>query len=172
MLCWSHIPHCWKSHAVAQIFLHLWILPSDGLVHYIILCVTGKISNKIVFHTLTISFVIVNIVYPDEGDISSGSPFLGICPFSGFQISKSYSCTNLHNWAMTFDFQQCGILTSADSDKPVQTPFILKTPNDVQSVAYFSDQQRLWSDCAYAQADLRLCLSNIPHCWKSHVTAH
>ena len=24
---------------------------------------------------------------------------------------------------------------------------------------------------AYAQADLRLCWSHIPHCWKSHVTA-
>ena len=34
-----------------------------------------------------------------------------------------------------------------------------------------SDLQRLWSDCAYAQADLRLCWSHIPHCWKSHVVA-
>ena len=24
----------------------------------------------------------------------------------------------------------------------------------------------------YAQAGLRLCWSNIPHCWKSHVVAH
>ena len=24
----------------------------------------------------------------------------------------------------------------------------------------------------YAQADLRLCWLHIPHCWKSHVTAH
>ena len=26
--------------------------------------------------------------------------------------------------------------------------------------------------CAYAQADLRLCWSYIPHCWKFHVAAH
>ena len=26
-------------------------------------------------------------------------------------------------WAMTYDFQQCGILTSVDSDEPVQLPF-------------------------------------------------
>ena len=26
-------------------------------------------------------------------------------------------------WAMTCDFQQCGILTSVDSDEPVQPPF-------------------------------------------------
>ena len=34
-----------------------------------------------------------------------------------------------------------------------------------------SDKQRLWSDCAYAQAGLSLCWSHIPHCWKSHVVA-
>ena len=30
---------------------------------------------------------------------------------------------------------ECVILTSVDSDEPVQPPFKLKTPNDVQSVA-------------------------------------
>ena len=30
-------------------------------------------------------------------------------------------------WAMTCDFQQCGILTSVDSDEPVQHPFKLGT---------------------------------------------
>ena len=38
-------------------------------------------------------------------------------------------------------------------------------------IEYSSDQQRLWSDWAYAQADLRPCWSHIPHCWKSRVTA-
>ena len=33
------------------------------------------------------------------------------------------------------DFQQCGILTSVDSDEPVQPPFKLEAPNSVQSVA-------------------------------------
>ena len=36
---------------------------------------------------------------------------------------------------MTCDFQQCGILTSVDSDEPVQPRFKLKTPNAIQSVA-------------------------------------
>ena len=40
----------------------------------------------------------------------------------------------------------------------------LETPNDVQSVSY-------QSDFAHAQAGLSLCLSPIPHCWKSHVAA-
>ena len=31
----------------------------------------------------------------------------------------------------TLDFQQCGILTSVDSDKPVQLPFKLRNSNDV-----------------------------------------
>ena len=28
-LCWSHIPHCWKSHALAQNFII--VVPSDPL---------------------------------------------------------------------------------------------------------------------------------------------
>ena len=77
---------------------------------------------------------------------------------------------------MTCDFQQCGILTSADSDDPVRPPIKLRTSKkcSVSSLAlieYLRDQQRLCSDCAYAQADLRLCWSHIPQCWKSHVTA-
>ena len=39
-------------------------------------------------------------------------------------------------------------------------------------IEYPSDKLRLWSDCAYAQADLSLCWSHIPYCWKSHVAAH
>ena len=31
--------------------------------------------------------------------------------------------------------KQCGILTSVDSDEPVQPPFKLRNSNDVQSVA-------------------------------------
>ena len=78
---------------------------------------------------------------------------------------------------MTRDFQQCGILTSVDSDEPVQPPFQLRTLKwcSVSSQAlieYSIDQQRLWSDCAYAQAGLSLCWSHIPHCWKSHDAAH
>ena len=29
----------------------------------------------------------------------------------------------VHSWAYTCDFQQCGILTSVDSDEPVYPPF-------------------------------------------------
>ena len=31
-------------------------------------------------------------------------------------------------WAATCDFQQCGILTSVDSDEPVQPPFKIGNP--------------------------------------------
>ena len=37
--------------------------------------------------------------------------------------------------AATCDCQQCGILTSVVSREPVQSPFKLKTPHYVQSVA-------------------------------------
>ena len=44
--------------------------------------------------------------------------------------------------------------------------------SSITLIEYSSDKQGLWSDCAYAQADRRLCSSHIPHCWKSHCTAH
>ena len=79
-------------------------------------------------------------------------------------------------WASAWDFQQCAILTSADSDELVQSPLKLRNSKwcSVSSftlIEYSSDLQRLWSDCAYAQADLRFCWSHIP-CWKSHALAH
>ena len=77
---------------------------------------------------------------------------------------------------MVWDFQQFAILTSVDSDEPLQPAFKLRNSKwcSVSSwtiIEYSSDLQRLWSDCAYAQADLRLCWSHIPHCWKSHALA-
>ena len=80
-------------------------------------------------------------------------------------------------WAATRDFQQCGILTSVDSDEHVQPPFKLRNSKwcSVSSLTLIessSDLQRLWSDCAYAQAGLSLCWSHIPLCWKSHALAH
>ena len=78
---------------------------------------------------------------------------------------------------MTHDFQQCGILKSVDSDEHVQPHFMLRTSkrcsvSSLTLIKYSSVKQRLCSDCAYAQADLSLCWSHIPHCWKSHALAH
>ena len=80
-------------------------------------------------------------------------------------------------WASAWDFQQCGILTCVDSDEPLQPPVKLRNSkwcsvSSLTVIEYSSDYQRLWSDCAYAQADLRLCWSHIPQCCKSHATAH
>ena len=48
----------------------------------------------------------------------------------------------------------------------------LSSVSNLPGIDYTSDWQRLWPDCAYAQAGLSLCLSHIPHCWKSHAVAH
>ena len=79
-------------------------------------------------------------------------------------------------WSVAWDFQQFDISTSVDSDEPVQPPFKLRTSkrcsvSSLTLIEYSSDEQMLWSDCAYAQADLSLCWSHIPHCWKSHALA-
>ena len=39
------------------------------------------------------------------------------------------------HWSATCDLQQCGILTSVDSDEPVKLLIILETPKAVRSVA-------------------------------------
>ena len=80
-------------------------------------------------------------------------------------------------WAVKFDFQQCGILTSVGSDEPVQPPFKPRNlkwgpVSSLTVIEYLSDQQRFWSVCAYAQASLSLCWTHIPNWWKSHATAH
>ena len=74
-------------------------------------------------------------------------------------------------------FPTINILTSVDSDEPLQPPVKLRNSkwcsvSSLTIIEYSSDQQRLLSDCAYAQADLRLCWSHIPHFWKSHALAH
>ena len=39
--------------------------------------------------------------------------------------------------------------------------------SSITLIEYSRNWQRLWSACGYAQADRRLCLSHIPHFWKS-----
>ena len=96
------------------------------------------------------------------------------------KLLSSELCDQLSKikWATTCDFQQCGILTNVDLDEPVQPPYKLRNSkwcavSSLTLMEYSNDLQRLWSDCAYAQADLRLCWSRIhvPHCWKSHAAA-
>ena len=87
-------------------------------------------------------------------------------------IAWSYSI----KWAMTRDFQQCVILTCVDLNKPLQPLDKLRNSkwcsvSGLTIIEYSSNQQRLWLDCVYEQADLRLCLSHISHCWKSYVKA-
>ena len=77
----------------------------------------------------------------------------------------------------TRELLQCGILTSVDSNEPVQAPFKLRyskccSVSSLKVIVYSSDKQRLRPDCAYAQAGLSFCWSHIAHCWKYNVVAH
>ena len=55
-LCWSHIPHCWKSHVTAQVFLNIGALR-----------VTKKVLSKglrtIHIRSLTKDNVMITITY-------------------------------------------------------------------------------------------------------------
>ena len=60
-------------------------------------------------------------------------------------------------------------MTSVDSDEPVQPTFNLRNSkccsvSSLTVIEYSRDKQRLRSDCAYAQAGLRLCWLHITHC--------
>ena len=62
-------------------------------------------------------------------------------------------------WAVTRDFQQCGISTSVYLDEPLQPPFKLNDSkwslvSSLTVIEYSSDLQWLWSDCAYAHTIL------------------
>ena len=94
-----------------------------------------------------------------------------------FERSNQPERNRKYVWASACDFQQCGILTCVDSDEPGQPPFKLRSSkwclvSSLTLIEYPSDLQRLWSDCAYAQAGLSLCCSHIPHSWKYHALAH
>ena len=43
-----------------------------------------------------------------------------------FILSSEINAYQNHNSAMTCDLQQCGILTSEDTNEPVQSPFMLR----------------------------------------------
>ena len=120
------------------------------------------------------SNLILGLIYPvvthwawaEGGWLLTG----GLYDIDGQSVQIGYA-VSIHNWAVTCYFQQCGILTSADSGEPVQPSFKLRNSkwcsvSSLTLLEYSSDKQRLWSDCAYVQADLRLCWSHIPHCWK------
>ena len=58
----------------------------------------------------------------------------------------------------------------------MQPPFKLRSSkwclvSSLRVTEYSNDKQRLWSDCAHAQAGLSLCWWHIPHCWKSYAAA-
>ena len=70
---------------------------------------------------------------------------------NGLKLFMIYSDIRLFdNWAVACDFQQCGILTSLDSDEPVQPPVQLRnfkfcwvssfTFIDIQATSKSSDQ--------------------------------
>ena len=87
------------------------------------------------------------------------------CRCAGFSGTSLLAYVIIKFWAMTCDFQQCDILTNVESGKPVQPPLKRRNSKCCSAstlivIQYSSVKQRLWSDCAYAQAGLSLCWSH------------
>ena len=105
----------------------------------------------------------------DERDLNAVSPLkLWICRLT--QWSNKYELRHVISNNVVF-------WQSVDSFDPVLPPFKLRNSkwcsvSSLTVIEYSSNRRRLGSDCAYAQADLRLCWSFITHWWKTHVAAH
>ena len=99
-----------------------------------------------------------------------------VCSFVVCMQQNSGFLESGPKWAATCDFQQCGILIWIDSDEPAQPPVKLRkskccSVSSLTVIEYSRDYQRLWSNCAYAQAGLNLCWLHIPLCLIYHVPA-
>ena len=72
---------------------------------------------------------------PEVFQITHRSTYIMTTSVGELSIILHAEYDNKDSWAVTCDFQQCGILTSVDSNEPVQPPLNLETRNDVRSVA-------------------------------------
>ena len=53
MLCWSHIPHCWKSHALAHFYYDKNALFLNLKVLVTVSCLQGKIFSHLPVRGIT-----------------------------------------------------------------------------------------------------------------------
>ena len=82
-----------------------------------------------------------------------------------------------YNWASSRENLSSGFATTVDSNRPAQPQKLyrgLKFRIWKLEVLYYlgSEQQRCWSDCADAQADLHLCCAHYGKTRFSHDMAH
>ena len=59
-LCWSHIPHCWKSHVAAHISLHYQVLFYYKINFHICFDITKSIFR---YHKMSLIFWITNSIF-------------------------------------------------------------------------------------------------------------
>ena len=79
----------------------------------------------------------------------------------------SLTCAHRYrNWASAWQMYHKTCMTSKDSDQPAHPPsmarvLVYPSLNSLNAVEGTCDQQRLWSDCTDAQADLSLRWSHV-----------
>ena len=71
--------------------------------------------------------------------------------------SKRKKLAEEYNWAATCDFQQCGILTSVDSDEPVKPHFKLRNSKFCLVSSLQCNSQRIFKRLGKALIRLRVC---------------
>ena len=84
-------------------------------------------------------------------------PFVGLWPVSvSFPGHTYYLIKWRHNWDAICDFQQCGFLTSVDSDEPVQPSFKPRI-SKCCSVNSLTNSHRLFKQLSKGLIRLRFC---------------
>ena len=88
------------------------------------------------FHSVIIVMAIKNIFFWQSKSKKRKKAFSRWPPTLKLLQNNLKPLHTIYGKLLTCDFKQCGILTSVDSDKPVQPPFkLLETPNAVRPVA-------------------------------------
>ena len=121
------MPHCWKSHYTVHLSLRglFWLFWVAVLHRFYCTSVCEKyyihvrwwVEEAFQFF-YNVFFSVINLFY--RGPFGSSlERQLNQSP------TVSQGARNII-WAVTRDFQKCGILTSVDSNEPVQPPFKLR----------------------------------------------
>ena len=114
-------------------FANFWIrkTSADGLEWYYFRCIEVILYLSYVSLYcwpcyLSLQCSVVILVHSDLPKLFGALAILSASGEVFFYVTYSVWVAGFFIWAMTCDFQQCGILLSVDSDEPLQPPFKLR----------------------------------------------
>ena len=112
--------------SLLPLWIRTWVYIYNSMISYII-CAVSRCTER--YRCNSTRTTICDIKFVTHWK-KSWVIVLAFCkrevPGSVFTGRYDLLYNERHNWAVTCDFQPCGILTSVDSDEPLQPPFKLR----------------------------------------------